>query len=709
VAPPQPPPPHIPAPQERVGAPSAEARLLHLARVSALVTAINKEIVRVGNAHDLYQRACRVAVERGGYRFAWVGLLDAATNRIAPVARFGFEDGYLDEIRIDLNDEALSSGPVGTAFRTVETGVVNDIANDPSFRPWRERAQRRGYGSCAAFPLCRNGVAIGVLAIYSREAAPFDEESLALMRGLADDMSFALDMLDHEEGRRAAERALRDSEERYRTVVEQASDGIFVADEQRRLVDVNSAAEKLTGYARAELLAMTVPQLFDPEELRARPLELRTLPPGHALMTERRMVRKDGTRIEVEISAKLLTDGREQAFVRNVTDRKALQHQLVMAERMASLGRLAAGVAHEVNNPLAYVVLNLELAADVLSRLPAGPDGDELSRALDAAREGSERVRRIVRSLTTFGRGDDEPLGPVDVHRALDTALQIVESRYRHRARLVRDYRATHHVRASEFRLGQVFVNLIVNAADAIGDGNLENNSIRLTTYDTPDRRVAIEVADTGCGIVGDIRERIFDPFFTTKPIGAGSGLGLSICHGIVASFDGEIALVHTDPGGSTFRVVVPAEEARAPAPDAPERAPRPRPRTRARVLVVDDEPAVTQIIARALDSYDVTVAESGKEARSLCESQRFDVILCDVTMPDFDGIDLWETLHAAGGGLERRMAFMTGGTFAARAREFLARVPNRCIEKPFGITPLEEMIEAVIREQDARGENRAR
>jgi PAS domain S-box-containing protein len=676
----------------------ARARLVHWARVSALVTAINKEIVRVDDVQDLYDRACRVAVERGEYRFAWVGLLDPRTARIVPVARFGFEDGYLDEIRIDLNDEALSSGPVGTAFRTVQTRVVNDIESDPTFRPWRERALRRGYGSCAAFPLCRAGKSIGVLAIYSREAAPFDEESLALMRGLADDMSFALDMLEREEGRRAAERALRESEERYRTLVEQASDGIFLADAQRRLVDANTAAEKLTGHPREKLLQMTVPELFDPEELRVRPLELRSFPPGHSLVTERRMMRADGTAVDVEISAKLLADGREQAFVRDVTDRKALQRQLALAERTASLGRLAAGVGHEVNNPLAYVMLNLELAAETIARLPPGRERDDLARAIDAAREGSDRVRRIVRSLTSFGQGEEEPLGPVDVHRAVDGALRILENRYRNRARVVRDYRATRLAHANEFRLGQVFVNLIANAADAIADGDVDRNTIRLSTYDVPDARVAIEVTDTGCGIGAGIREHIFDPFFTTKQVGAGSGLGLSICHGIVASFGGEIALLHTAPGGSTFRVLLPAGEGRV-APAEPLQDARSTPARPARVLVVDDEPAVGGIIARALESYAVTVARSGAEARELCESQAFDVILCDVTMPDFDGVDLWEALRAGGRGLERRMAFMTGGTFAPRAREFLARVPNRCIDKPFGIASLEQLVSDVLRD----------
>jgi CheY-like chemotaxis protein len=362
---------------------------------------------------------------------------------------------------------------------------------------------------------------------------------------------------------------------------------------------------------------------------------------------------------------------------------------------MASLGRLAAGVGHEVNNPLAYVMLNLELAADVLARLPQGRERDELSRALDAAREGSERVRRIVRSLASLGREDDEPHAPVNVHHALDAALRILESRYRHRARPIREYAATRLALASEFRLGQVFVNLIANAADAIAEGDVENNSIRLTTADAPDGRVTIDVADTGGGIEPAIAQRIFEPFFTTKPVGTGSGLGLSICHGIVSGFGGELALFHTAPGGSVFRVTVPA----APSAQA-SAAPRAGEAGTHRVLVVDDEPAVGQIIARALESYEVTVTGSGVEARALCDRQRFDVILCDVSMPEFDGIDLWEALRAAGAGLERRMAFMTGGAFAQRAREFLSRVPNRTIEKPFGLASLEELVQAVLRDR---------
>jgi PAS domain S-box-containing protein len=672
--------------------------LLERERVSDLVIAINKEIVRVDDAKELFARACRIAVERARYRFAWVGLFDSANQRIVPVARFGHEDGYLDLICIDLADPQLGGGPGGTAYRTGEHQVIDDVAQAPSFAPWREPALQRGYRSCASFPLRGGGRVIGVLGIYAGTPGAFDHDAVLLLRGLADDMSFALDVLDREERRREAEAALRASEERYRTLVEQAWDGIFLADETRRFVDVNSAGQRLTGYSRDELLGMRASDLHDEVDRPPPHLDLRNLPRGIAHVVERRMRRKDGSHFVAEIAAKVMLDGREQAFVRDVTERKQMQAQLVLAERMASLGRLAAGVAHEINNPLAYVLLNLELASGAVAAMPEGPQREALARAMAEAREGSERVRRIVRSLNAFGRGDEEPLGPVDVHRALDGAADIAESRWRHKARLVKEYRARVVAHASELRLGQVLVNLLVNAGDAIPEGDPRCNAIRLRTFDVPDGRVGIDVADTGHGIAPEVRGHIFDPFFTTKPVGTGTGLGLAICHGIVASFGGEIALAETGPSGSTFRILLP------PSTTGDAARPRPRPSDAAharaaRVLVVDDEPAVAGIVARSLGAHDVMVAGSGSEAVKLCREREFDVILCDVTMPDGDGVDVWESLRADGRGLERRVAFMTGGTFTARAREFLARVPNRCLEKPFAIAELEAVVGAVLRE----------
>jgi signal transduction histidine kinase len=229
-----------------------------------------------------------------------------------------------------------------------------------------------------------------------------------------------------------------------------------------------------------------------------------------------------------------------------------------LADRVALMGRLAASVAHEVNNPLAYVALNLEGITRELHAAGERIESAARDRLLRAAREalgGVERVQHIVRAVGAFGRGDEDTIEPVDVHQVLASALNMAGHYVPGRARLVRDYRATRLARANAFRLEQVFVNLLVNAADAILEAAREANEIRISTNDGDDGRVVVEVSDTGSGIPREAQELIFEPFFSTKPIGKGTGLGLSVCRSIVSSLGGEISAHDADGGGSTFRV----------------------------------------------------------------------------------------------------------------------------------------------------------
>lgn len=254
--------------------------------------------------------------------------------------------------------------------------------------------------------------------------------------------------------------------------------------------------------------------------------------------------------------------------VQDVTEGKQLQAKLAHVERMASLGTLAGGVAHEVNNPLAYVISNLRFLDEELGALSAElpPERLEEARAaLRETREGADRVRRIVRDLQAFSRADEQS-GPVALERVLELAIKIAWSEIRQRARLVKDYAPVPPVAGSETRLGQVFLNLLVNAAHAIAPGAVEQNEIRIATRMEGDDRVAVEVRDTGCGIAAEARGRVFEPFYTTKPVGMGTGLGLSICHGIVTSLGGKITLESEVGRGTTFRVVLPVARTRAEA-----------------------------------------------------------------------------------------------------------------------------------------------
>ncbi len=318
---------------------------------------------------------------------------------------------------------------------------------------------------------------------------------------------------------------------------------------------------------------------------------------------------------------------------RDMTEIKQAETQLMLADRMASVGTLAAGVAHEINNPLASVIANLDMAQQDMAQLAArvAVPVDLIDELVDA-RNAAERVREIVRDLKIFSRADvDSGRAAVDVESVLDSTLRMAWNEIRHRARVVKLYGRVPRVAGHESRLGQVFLNLLVNACQAIPEGAYDRNEIRVTTT-IRDGRVVVAIRDSGSGIPHDVRERLFTPFFTTKPVGVGTGLGLAISHKIVSALNGVIE-VDSEPGrGSEFRVVLPIiedETVTVPLPrlDQAEHAPR------GHVLVVDDEETLVHAIERGLSAHhDVVGVTSGLAALDLVRGgARYDVILCDL------------------------------------------------------------------------------
>ena len=417
-----------------------------------------------------------------------------------------------------------------------------------------------------------------------------------------------------------------------------------------------------------------------------------------------RVVGRDGETITLEVAApqSIDFDGPARMVVGvDVSARVALEQRLVTADRVESMGRLGAGVAHEINNPLAYALSSVELAARQVAAMPAAPP--ELGALLDTAIEGLGRVRTIVRDLRTLSRPDDGPPEPTDVQAILESSLTLAASALSGRARVVREYSEVPPASANGPRLAQVALNLVLNARDAMsGPGEL-----RVRTLLDPAGRVAFEVEDTGAGIAPDVLAHIFDPFFTTKPIGRGTGLGLAICHQIVAGFGGEITVRSTPGRGSTFRVSLPAARAPLTSP-APATLVSAEPR-RLRVLIVDDEPQLLRVIERMLAAaHDVASTSSPTDALERLRSEPlFDVVLCDLMMPGMTGMQLHDELVRARPAVAARMVFMTGGAFTPEAREFLARVPNHCLEKPFTRAALEAELSRAPRRpaEDGRGE----
>ncbi len=523
--------------------------------------------------------------------------------------------------------------------------------------------------------------------------------------------------------RNTAEQALLRSEGRFRALIERAPDAVTVTRGERVLY-ANPAAVATLGYDDAtQLVGCSVEQLLHPDELARVRLRTTKILEGEQLPpTEYRFVRRDGSLVHAEVVSMLIEyDGApaQLAMMRDVTERIQLQARLLQTDRLVSVGTLAAGVAHEINNPLAYLLTNLDVVrhrklpeiARSFERL-AEQSGDPAVQAeakalraklddalemLDVAREGADRVRSIVRDLKTFSRADEDLAAPVDVRRVLEASIQMAWNELRHRARLVKRYADVPTVDASESRLGQVFLNLLVNAAQALPVGHAGEHEIRVETGRDGDGRVVVSVTDSGPGIPPHLLRRLFDPFFTTKPVGVGTGLGLSICKGIVTSLGGHID-VESEPGkGTTFRVVLPPSARER--SDAVALAPRvPRVGRRGRVLVIDDDVAIGLSLRVALaDEHDVIVTASGREALELLrQDDAFDVVLCDVMMPDMTGLEVHEALVAEGHAeVAERIVFVTGGAFAPRMGEFLDRLANARLEKPFELDALRELLRA--------------
>ncbi len=368
----------------------------------------------------------------------------------------------------------------------------------------------------------------------------------------------------------------------------------------------------------------------------------------------------------------------------NVTERENLHARLVQSARMASLGTIASSVAHEVNTPLAYIASSLDHVSAELDKVRRGgtlESVETLYDLLQEARKGVDRVKTISRDLNVFSRPHERE-EPVDVRAVLETAIRMASNGTSQRARLERAFHDVPPVMANETRLAQVFLNLLVNAAQSIPEGEPSKNEIRVTTR-ALEGRVVIEVSDSGPGIEAAILPRIFDPFFTTRSPGEGTGLGLAICQDIVHSIGGEISASNNPAGGATFTVCLPS----ASRPHSPEARPeRSKLEKRARVLIVDDNPSLLKVLQLSLGATcELEVVSNGSEAlKRLLEREPYDVVLCDLMMPDITGMDVFERLRAARPSMERALCFMTGGAFTPRARAFLAQVPNPCFEKPF-------------------------
>jgi signal transduction histidine kinase/CheY-like chemotaxis protein len=395
-----------------------------------------------------------------------------------------------------------------------------------------------------------------------------------------------------------------------------------------------------------------------------------------------------------------------QELERAHAELKQTQSRLIHAGKLAAVGQLASGVAHEINNP----AMSLEVAVAILKRacddvhVRSRDDPrlglaallgqiDMLRSALDDAREAVQRIRSLTGDLRTFARADHERKELVALDEVARVCCRLAAPMVRPRAELLLNLAPVPLVLGNRGRLGQVVTNLLLNAAQALPDTPDPRQVVAVSTR-TVGKDVLLAVEDSGPGVPADLRDRIFEPFFTTKPEGVGTGLGLALVAEIVAAHDGRIEVTSSNHGGAGFLVSFPSARGELAPPSGPHETPS---SARARILLIDDEPSIVRLLMVLLaGSCTVVSATSGAEAIALLERDRaFDVVLCDLHMPGVDGIAVYEAVERMEPSLLVRFVFTTGGAVTARSRAFLDRVRPRVLAKPF---PVEELF-ALLRQ----------
>ncbi|MFP2907975.1 ATP-binding protein [Pyxidicoccus sp. 3LFB2] len=502
---------------------------------------------------------------------------------------------------------------------------------------------------------------------------------------------------------REAQLALEQSHHRYVDLYDFAPVAYLTLDTRACIQELNLTAAAMLKRERPQLLGQPFAPFVEATDTQRFLQHVRQCVGGGGAGDLEVMLRIAGGRADVRLHTAPFPSGMphgglvcRMALV-DLTELREAQSRLGLAERLASLGTLAAGVAHELNNPLAFISQSLELARLRLGESAIGAVGNEVQDLLVDAAVGAEQLRTIVRDLHTFARAEEERQERVDVREAMGRSIRMAQGEIRHRARLVRDEGEVSRVLANEGRLGQVFLNLLVNAARAIPEGRADQHEIRVVIREVPGS-VVVEVHDTGEGIPPERLERIFDPFFTTRK--EGQGLGLSISHSLVTRMRGELTVESTPGRGSLFRVRLPAAPALVGPPSPlPSRRPLQRPTRRGRILIVDDEPKLLLTLGMLLEeAHDVTRYLKAREALAcILEGPPFDVILCDLMMPEMTGEQLFEAVSAAAPEQALRMVFMTGGAFTEGAQRFLEQVKNPRLIKPFRVDELEVALARLI------------
>ena len=613
--------------------------------------------------------------------------------------------------------EAILNSVAGTHI----AAVVGKDVGDKSEVQWMSRPFAELLGTSAGSETVPVELAHDPLFKFASDARRQSQPASTVVKSLADpaipvEIATAVSPVQREywaaivsdaRSSQEIETAMKRSEERFGSLVNSLVESVWIVLDGK-LVYANSAALTLLRSEGSELRNQTFLELVHEDDHSMVEQWFSSVLQGeHVPPFECRLSLGKGSSFLVELSSIAVDYEGELAvlsFGRDVTERKRSEASLLQSDRLASLGMLAGGMAHSLNNPLTYVLLNLDHLAKKLP-LMAG-DATHVADAVALmveAREGAERMASIVKRMRNLARTDDSEIRAIDLSSVLESVVEIVGNEMHHRGRLTTTFSPVPPVIANESRIEQVCLGLVLFAARVLPEDTAKTNEVHLSLYSEDRQNAVVEIVCDGVELDSAQLRSLFEPFASSDEART-AGFGLSVCSSIVEQLGGTIKAESVPETGLnltiTFPCTRPSSTTEPPPPSSQQSSNPPSSVVgSAKILVIDDDPGVGRALRLMLEEeHDVTCLASPREAlRRLLQDQGFDLIFCDLMMPELTGMDIYQVLRFNRPGYETRLVFMTGGAFTASAKRFLAQVPNARIEKPFNLRALQRMVQRSI------------
>ena len=692
----------------------SERELRRINRALKTLSGCNQVLIRAKRESDLLNKICRIIVDTGGYRLVWVGFAEQDKEKtVRPVAQVGYEDGYLETVKVTWADNERGRGPTGTAIRTAKPVINRNVLTNPDYLPYRADALKRGYASSIALPLIADEQVIGALNVYAAEPEAFDTEEVKLLTELADDMAFGIMALRTRAERKKAEEELRKKNEFNYALFNNNPIQTVIVDRKGRITDYNLAKKK-SGDRLPEFGDTLYKDYASGHDIDMYAELMECIKTNKAKTFPEQKYRNK----VILITISPFSGGAIVTSI-DITERKQMEQMLLQSEKMASIGTIAAGVAHEINNPIGYIDSNLKTLEKYNEKLnnfysvinnlweecsKEEPDEvrnfiDEFMKikedtkidyvltdtkdALSESLEGTEKVKKIVSDLKDFSRSDKPEIKLADINDGIEKTLNIIRNELKYKAEVIKEFGEIPELECDIKKLEQVFMNILVNAAQAIE----EHGIIKIKTF-SADNSVVIQISDTGKGMPKENIGKIFDAFFTTKEPGKGTGLGLSISYKIIEEHNGIISVESEVGKGTTFTIKLPVKkygEIRE-----------------YKMLIVDDEEDLRKMLKEVINEYDpsilVKTAKDGFEAGDKLNTFRPDVVLLDIKMPGIDGLEVCRRIRIDKKMKNTKVIMITGFPEKYSREECIDAGADEFLIKPIEIKTLYGALNKIIK-----------